>query len=270
MKRRTISITFLVLALILTLVLAFTLVVKPGQQAKTQNSLALAAPPFVGEAQAQGSPEAFNIGAYLDQEAGISAYFKGSAITLSSVRGLFRTIELDTADYIIGSIPVTNYAEHFDVHVYVHKDGWILAYYLKQDPVGKILDIKAFTISTTKLKTVVSAVAAAAGSAFTDVTYYDFRYPSATNMLLVYEDEANGNDFTILLPSTNGYFERSFGWTDNTCCNSYFRVDGTQMPVTYSSDTSYGIITAGQLMPDVTHTITVDSHGILAVIYRVP
>ncbi len=193
MKRRTISIAFLVLALILTLVLAFTLVVKPGQQAKTQSSIALAAPPFVGEAQAQDdSPDAFNIGAYLDQEAGISAYFKASAINLNSVRSLFRTIELDTEDYIIGSIPVTNYLEHFDVHVYVHKDGWILAYYLKQDPAAKIVDIKAGTITTTHLKNVISLVVAAAGSPFTDVNYYDFRFPDATQMLLVYEDRNNG------------------------------------------------------------------------------
>jgi hypothetical protein len=265
MKRRIISIAFLVFALILTLVLAFTLVVKPDQQAKTQNSLALKAPAFVEEAQAEDSPEAFNIGAYLDQEAGISAWFKGSAINLSSVRSLFRTIELDTADYIIGSIPATGYVEHFDVHVYVHKDGWILAYYLKQDPAAKIVDIHANSITTTKLKNVVSLVSSTAGQIFSDVFYYDFRNPAATNMLFVYEDNANGNDFNILLPSAYGILERSFS------VSYQFNLNNVQLPEIFSGDAAdYGIITPGQMAQDVTHKIEVNNAGVLVIIYRVP
>jgi hypothetical protein len=273
MKRRIISIAFLVFALILTLVLAFTLVVKPDQQAKTQSSIALVAPPFVGEAQAQDSPEAFNIGAYLDQEAGISAWFKGSAINLNSVRSLFRTIELDTADYIIGSIPVTNYLEHFDAHVYVHKDGWILAYYLKQDPVAKLVDIEAGSITTTLLKNAVSTVTAAAGLPFTDVTYYDFRYPYATHMLFVYENSADGNDFTILLPSSYVITERSFSGFCGGCGVSFY-IDGVPIPKKYdggSYESSYGVITADKLLQDVTHTVKIDyGQCTLVIEYKVP
>ena len=49
------------------------------------------------------------ISSFLDDEAGISAYFDASAtIDLNDVRSLFRTIEVETADYIIGSIPVSD------------------------------------------------------------------------------------------------------------------------------------------------------------------
>ncbi len=110
-------------------------------------TLRLEAPPFIRTAYAQENSTAFDLGAYLDQEAGISAYYKSpDAITLSQVRGQFRTIETETADYIIGSVAVPNYPEeNFDAHVYVHTTGWILAYYLRVDPVSKILDVRGKT-----------------------------------------------------------------------------------------------------------------------------
>jgi hypothetical protein len=244
-----------------------------------QVALALQAPPFVNVADAaQASPAAFDLGTYLDQEAGISAYFHSpDAINLNLVRGQFRTIELETADYIIGSVPVTNYIEWFDAHVYVNVNGWILAYYLRADPTSKILDVKARTINTTKLKTVVGQIAGAAGAPFTDVTYYDFRYPNATNMLLVAEDEDNGNSFTIQLPSNFGYFDRGWAMWGNGGSNDYFKVDGVnKVGGALSVDSAYyGGLTVSELLPDVTHTIEAYSYwasayGVLIIAYRVP
>ncbi len=245
-----------------------------------QLAVALQAPPFVNVARAAegASPTTFDLGEYLDQEAGISAYFHSpDAITLNQVRGQFRTIEMETTDFIIGSVQVTNYAEHFDAHVYVNVNGWILAYYLRGDPTSKITDVKARTINTTKLKTVVAQIASAVGAPFTDVTYYDFRYPNATGMLFVAEDEDNGNDFTIQLPSSFGYYERGWAeWDDYS--QNYFRVDGVNMrgSAAYCGDSAcYGTLTASQLLPDVTHTIAVYSYwnsayGVVIITYRVP
>ena len=58
-------------------------------------AVALQAPLFVNIARAaQANPAAFDLSAYLDQEAGISAYFHSpDAINLNLVRGQFRTIE---------------------------------------------------------------------------------------------------------------------------------------------------------------------------------
>ena len=110
---------------------------QPSALANNSTSLQLQPPPFVQDAvSAEQAPAAFDIGQKLDAEAGISAYYKSpDEINLSQVKSLFRTIELETADYIIGSIPVpSNPEELFDVHVYVHKTGWILGYYLRDDP----------------------------------------------------------------------------------------------------------------------------------------
>lgn len=211
-----------------------------------------------------------NIGARLDEEAGISAYFNAAQpITLSRVRSQFRTIETETTDYILGSVPVPNYVEHFDAHVYVHKSGWILAYYLRPDPVSKIIDVKARSITTTKLANVVTAVGGAAGVPVLEVSHYDFRYPNATHMMLVAEDNANGNEFTIQVPSSFAYFER--GWaTQNSCCD-YFTVDGANKPnQSWGGESPHGIINAAQLLPDTVHTITTDPWGVLVVVYRVP
>lgn len=242
------------------------------QSALPNGAFALKAPAFVGVAHAEGDAAAVDIGAQLDQEAGISAYFKSpDAITLSQVRGQFRTIETETADYIIGSVGVPNHTENFDAHVYVHKTGWILAYYLRVDPVSKIIDVYGSTINTTKLKTVVAAVASAAGAPFTDVTYYDFRYPNATHMLFVAEDYNNGHEFTIQLPSIYGYFERGWALNNFGGQSAYFQLDGVNLTATWSGNAMYyGTITASQLLPDVSHTVVIDDYGILVIVYRVP
>lgn len=205
---------FLVLALGAILLIAFVLTDKPNVSADGKNALILKAPPFTGVAGAKGA-EAATL-SFLDNEAGISAYFKSATpITLNDVRSLFRTIETETADYILGSIPVPNYPETEDTHVYIHKDGWVLAYYLKADPVGKIFDWKSYngvTINTTKLRNVLVAVASGAGSPFPGATYYHFHFPNATKIMLIAEAQLNSRDdsFDINLPGTFAFYERSW------------------------------------------------------------
>jgi hypothetical protein len=263
---------------IVVLLVTFGMVYKPGTSANSNPVIKLQRPPFVGIASAGNAlacPAGF--GEQLDSEAGISAYYKSpDAITLSQVVGQFRTIEVTTTDYIIGSVAVPNYVINFDAHVYVHKNGWILAYYLRSDPTSKILDVKALTINTTKLKTVVAAIASAAGAPFTDVTYYDFRYPNATNMMLIAKGDTNGNDYTIQLPSSYGYFDR--GWAlRHAGWGGSFYLDGTnKAPGAWSIDYAYyGTLTASELAPDVVHTIVINStnggaYSVVIITYRVP
>ena len=237
------------------------------------NVFALEGPPFVRTTSA----EALDVISDLDAEAGMSAWFQSpDAINLSQVRGQFRTIEDETVDYIIGSVPVSGYTESADPHVYVHRDGWILAYYRSSDTIGKIIDTLGKTITTTKLKNVVAAVAGAAGAPFADAMYYDFRYPNATHMMLIAEDEYNGRSFTILLPSTYGYFERGWAAMDESHYYPGFMVDGVELPEAGrdASCNGYGGITAAQLEPDVTHTAELGviwtDWGAIAILYRVP
>jgi hypothetical protein len=247
---------------------------QPRQVTDSDGVYSLKAPLFASVANAESGAIDLEIGEKLDEEAGMSAYFKSpDVINLNQVRGQFRTIETETADYIIGSVPVAGYLESADPHVYVHRDGWILAYYMRSDPISKIIDAKAQSITTTKLKNVVAAMAGAAGAPFTDATYYDFRYPNATHMMLIAEHEDNGNDYTVQLPSTYGYFESGWALRTGYCCSWYFRLDGVNLPASGSdlSGVAYGSITAAQLLPDVTHTVVIyNEWAAMVVLYRVP
>jgi hypothetical protein len=257
-----------VVAILLVVAVAFI----GRNSANAEQTLALEAPAFV-QASADESTTS-DIGTYLSSEAGISAYIQTvNPIDLNQVRGEFRTIETETANYIIGSVAVPDHPEHFDVHVYVHTDGWILAYYLKSDVTAKIVDVRSRTISSTKLETIISIIAGALGETTTGLKYYDFRYPNATHILMVAEDPDNGRDFTITMPSSYGYSERSWAMI-NSYTRIDFLIDGTVASRNWSGwDMGYGTIPSAQLLPGVPHTIVIDGryspYGVLVITYRV-
>jgi len=264
--------------LIAILTLALSLLNGSISPAHKDGVLALERPAFVDAA------DAAEIGvASIASEAGISAYYKASTtISLSAVRSAFRTIETETADYIIGSVPVANYPESEDAHVYVHTSGWILAYYLAADPVGKIFDWRVYhntgrTNITTKLENTLAVVAGQAGVAFSGGTYYDFRYPNATHMMLIVEWAAPNtpDSCQVNLPGSYAYYERS--WSVGGDWTAEYWLDGVRIAVTSSGwHTSEGTLTASQLLPDQFHTIecrpTTSYHAYcgLALVYRVP
>ena len=152
---------------------------------------------------------------FLEDEAGITAYTNvGRAINLSAVKNAFRTIEHETADYVIGSVAIPDYTESEDVHVYIHKDGWLAAYYLKDEPVAKIIDSAHYEggqISGTKLDLALLEVSNALGLPIVDVKYYDFVAPQANQLLLVVDRQDQQEDsFEILIPNDLTVFERSW------------------------------------------------------------
>lgn len=277
MKTRRILRPLPVSLVVVSLLFIFGYVSQAAQSMKGVNSVMRLEPPsFVRSASAASDEATSEIGALLDQEAGISAYFKSpDAINLNQVRSQFRTIETETANYILGSVPVAGYAITYDAHVYVNTNGWVLAYYLAADPAGKIFDVNPYSgtsITSTKLQNVLSAIASAAGSPFSGATYYDFRYPNATNMMFVagyttsYLTTAT---FQINMPSSYGYYHRS--WFRGGCSTSV-SLNGTNL-----GSGEYGALTSSQLQPDIFNTFSVSTNctggpgkGGLVLIYRVP
>ena len=172
-------------------------------------------------------------------EAGITYYADtGRNINLNNVMSVFRTIEAGGNDdgYLIGSVPVTNYGDSEDVHVYVDTDGWIVAYYPIGESVGKIMDWIAVHAGghasvETKLENVYRTVASAAGAPATGGTYYDFRTPNATKMTIVFEYTTGNDAFDITIPGTFTYEDISYstGALDDRCCNGnvFAALDGT-------------------------------------------
>ena len=245
------------------LFLAPGLASKPGQPTNG-HVFSLQAPSFVGIANAEED----SVDSIIEDEAGIAAYFQSAiGINLNDVRDIFRTIEVETADYIIGSVPVPNHDETHDVHVYVHVDGWVLAYYMAGDPAAKILDWRVYHDTgrsgiTTKLENTLAVVAGEAGVPFPGATYYHFRYPNATRLILIVEWVYEGTDvFQVKLPGSFAYCERS--WALGTVGSSSsmsgsYKVDGVQIQRHDSHSgwwMSYGTLTVSQMLPDQYHTI---------------
>lgn len=196
----------------------------------------------------------------------MSAYFQATTpVTISSVRPVFQTIELETSEYILGSVALAGYPEDHAPHVYVHVDGWFLAYYSNTDPVAKIIDWNAYTASgdtiiSTKLENVLAIVAGSAGVGIPGITHYDFRFPNATNMMLIAErSNGAGNDyFTVNIPTSFGVAERSWSLFDGGYC-AYFQLNGTNL-YQGCDPHNFGSISAAQMPPSTTHTIII-GHG---------
>jgi hypothetical protein len=274
-------------AVVVVLLATSGVVSRPSQLENGNVVYSLESPSFLSVAHADEQAILSVIG----DEAGIAAYFHSAALPdIESVEAAFRTIEQETEDYIIGSVEVLNYPESEDVHVYVHREGWFLAYYLAADPVGKIFDWRAYhdsgrTLLTTKLENTLIKVAGYAVVSYPGCTYYDFRYPNATDLILIADWVVDGSDsFEVDLPGPFTYYERSWSLGNNNGAyiQASYKLDG----VTIKSQsggwrTDQGILTASQLLPEQLHTIAISASstygytgcytfGGLALIYKVP
>ena len=251
-----------------------------ARQAEPDNVFALKAPPFVSVAHAQAAAPDAVPASIFDGEAGIAAYFQSpGAISLATVAPLYRTIETQTAQYIIGSMQVPDYPESEDVHLYVHTDGWVMAYYLKADASGKVFDWRQYeggTTIPTRLERILGLVVSQIGIVQPAMTFYHFQYPNATHMLLVADWAGSTTDsFQVSLTSAYAYLERSWalGCFGHTC---NYVLDGAQITIIASNTTSQGLLAPSQLVLDQFHTISntdtaYDSTEMgLALIYRVP
>lgn len=240
----------------------------PGDEAEAgRTRITLQQPTFLASVHADGSSPA----SFLEDEAGISAYFKANVpINIADVRDLFETIETETDDYIIGSIRVRNYTEYNAVHAYIHKDGWVLVYYWNSNPAGKMIDIRDYNTTgniTTKFEKVLAIIAGEVGSSFPGAKYYDFMYPNATHMIMAGERQGT---FYLELPSSYGYYERSYSIFDFDWYGATVVLNGVTVGSVCKGCDGWGTITSAQMLPDMRHSITMSDIGVVVILYRVP
>lgn len=188
---------------------------------------------------------------FLDEEAGITAYTNlGRVIDLSMARTGFKTIEQETADYIVGSIALPDLPETEDVHCFVHSDGWIVTYYLAAEPASKIIGwVYSLPGSlVTKLKVGIDEMCTTLETVAGDISYYHFHYPLANRLMMIAESQQGlGTDnFNLKIPGEFTVYERS--WSH--------RCVGT---LTGEEVTQCGTLTFGQLGPNMFHVIQVTS-----------
>ena len=181
---------------------------------------------------------------FLDDEAGILIYTDmGQQLDLNQAKSGLKTIEKETSNYIVGSISLPNLPESDDVHIFVHKDGWIVVYYLKVEPLSKIIDWNSYSggqLTKTKLQLGLDEMSNTLFIIPSAVYYYHFQYPLANKSMLIIEvQNSEGTDsFNIKIPGDLLVFERS--WCHRAGSNS----------LTYT-----GMLTLAQLNPDIFHTV---------------
>ena len=223
---------------------------------------------------------------FLDEEAGMSIYVNiGRSIDLAVAKTVYRTIEKETSNYTVGSIALPGLPESEDVHCFVHKDGWIVAYYLKAEPVGKIVDWAYWsggTLTKNKLQVGLEQMGNALGASVTGAKYYHFQYPYANKCMLIIETliGAEEDSFNITIPLGFTVYERSWShYAQYSYTPSYFKIDGNTINSLSSTSpvTKYGTLTVAQLSPDIAHTVKVSGqyatylYGVgIALVYQEP
>lgn len=159
-------------------------------------------------AQAQAQEKGVN---FLQQEAGISAYVKvGQAIDPAQVKGAFKTVETISDEYIIGEVALPDLPESAHPHVYVNKDGWIVAYYSNNDPSSKMLQWRGGGVITPNpLHEAILKIFAVRGE---EIKYYNFKYPDANWVMFITEAVESGDEdyFHLTIPQGFRFLEASW------------------------------------------------------------
>jgi len=154
---------------------------------------------------------------FLDEEAGITIYLDaGQSLDLGVAKNEFKTIEEETADYVIGSLGLPNLPETEDVHCLVHNDGWIVCFYLKQEPTSKIVDWNFYSggiLSKTKLYEGLEIIANAYPSVLiTNPSYYHYNYQNANKLMIIIDESptSDSDSFNLFLPTEFTFYEKSW------------------------------------------------------------
>ncbi len=148
-------------------------------------SIGLVRPWFIDEALASDDRSARAIASIAD-EAGISAYVKTpTTINLTTVRGAFTSVIESNANYLLGTIIPTGYTGDFSTHILVHKSGWIMAWYHKDQVASTIIHENDLTFANkTKLSITIDKLTTTLKLRNINPTYYHFKYPSANRLLI--------------------------------------------------------------------------------------
>lgn len=218
--------------------------------------LLLAKPAFAQEGQQAGIT-------FVEEEAGISAWTKvEGGIDVDKAATAFKILEYQTDEYVIGSVGLPDLPETEDVRVFVHKDGWMLAYYFKGDPIAKIIDWK--NLAATKLEQALGMVSTAAAVPFVAAKHYDFRYPDAEKLMVIID----GDTFRLKIPGNFTVYQRSYSLHDRQQYD-YAKLVINESEVAsgpYGFGVIYGTLTPAQLKPDVFDTIRVIHAGSIAIV----
>jgi hypothetical protein len=255
LRLRNFAISILFIAVILMIGLYST--TNRSKTDRGNDAISLEAPPFISVAEASQGAEAFPT-----DKAGISASVKLTTLNIDKVRTIFSKV-VDIGDnYIIGIVPIPNLGGNTEAHLYADTDGWLVAYFTKEEPAAKIMkwpeNYSTITrVTTTTLQEALRTAGQSAGVGIREVKYYDFRFPDANTVTLLVTLASNKPPITqVKIPEDWTLYEASY-------YGSGVKVDGAQISSSKTSDSYQGAITVGVL-----HTIETSSAVATALIYK--
>jgi len=201
-------------------------------------ALSLVPPPFVsvaGAAETTGGG-----GAFPEDEAGLCAYINThQTIDIEKVKTIFSEVEEVGDNYIIGVTNISDLGGDIDVHVYADTDGWLVAYFTKDEPESKVMQWGTIdvnnpvigVISSTTLRDAIYKAGDAAGIGIieSDIKYYDFKYPDADGMMIFVRTRATDgtNIVQIEIPTNYTLYAASYYHYAYDLDDSKLKVDGT-------------------------------------------
>ncbi len=198
---------------------------------------------------------------FLEDEAGIVTYtLSDKKIDLKRAKSAFKSIEKETDKYVIGSFSISAYKNYpkEDIHLFVHTDGWVAAYYLKQDPTAKMIPMQ--NLGSTKLNMGLTEACSMMGVTVPYVRYYHFQYPDADKFIVLAKSQSQ--PFRIMIPGSFIIYERS--WSGSGSIN----IDNKNISGISDSGQlgTYGLITSADLKLDDYHNIS--GSCALVLVYR--
>lgn len=210
---------------------------------------------------------------FLEKEAGITAYarlewLESADKNWSKILGQFYSIEKQDVGYVVGTLrmyPISvKTLSGMEPHVYVSKNGWVVAYFLKNEPAVRLICWPGGSVcpggeGSNTLGWAIQQVSAAGAAVAKDVSYFDFRYPSANRLFV-----ARGNTFSVLVPSSMTVYERSFSIhvkSYSQCSDGIIKVkiDDSLLGTNAGCGITVGIVSPTYLTTDTYHQITWES-----------
>lgn len=138
--------------------------------------------------------------------------------------------------HVIGKMPVKieieGYSFNLNPYIYVDIEGWIVAYFSKDDPSSKIVQWTNYSpgdISVTILEEAINKMTAELDLLYSSLSYYHFQYPEANRMTIVI-DTVNSldspiNNFSVTVPGTVHESSYSLYYEKKLVSSEYCPVD---------------------------------------------
>jgi hypothetical protein len=209
---------------------------------------------------------------FLYREAGIAVYFNTTGpLNLNTAKNALINVENATDEYVIGSLQIGPSSDDYP-HCFVHRDGWIVVYYLKVNHaneatagwLGKMIDWSKYQSSKlqgTYLTEGLDYMATQYMISAPYKQYYHFEYPSATKLLFVVKSTGVGTStFNIYVPGNLTVYERSWSCTCTDWHGYIFQIDTNT--ISSSAYRNYGgpQITEEILSADMFHVVKITAN----------